>query len=265
MRRTLTAVLAALALIAPALAAETDQPCQWWHWKPDGRALFFCVHHDSSFLTTMPPLDAATLAAADAGDPHAMLLRGRAALLRGKAAEGAQWIEKAAATGDLVALTEFAQLHESDVMPLDTKKQRALLAKAMARFYAPAAYYLGLTYAITGYPDDARIANTYFYRAAGQGDPAAQVDLGWRLNQGIGARKDSAEAVHWLVLAAEGNDARARSGAALNLARIYNTGDGVPVDKVLGKKWGDIAITLVWPVLNPQTAPRNYPSPPADE
>ena len=67
----------------------------------------------------------------------------------------------------------------------------------------------------------------YWYRkAADQGDPGAQVDLGYLCLKGIGLQPDAAQAARWFERAASSGSAAGK----LDLAVLYLRGNGVPQD-----------------------------------
>jgi TPR repeat protein len=72
---------------------------------------------------------------------------------------------------------------------------------------------------------------------AEQGDPGAQLNLGFMYDNGYGVPQDYKEAIKWYRRAAEqGNDR-----AQYNLGLIYDGGYGVPQDYVQAYMWYDIA------------------------
>ena len=70
-----------------------------------------------------------------------------------------------------------------------------------------------------------------------QGDVEAQYTLGHFYNTGIGAPKDSLEAVKWFRIAAELNYAEAQ----FSLGFMYDLGEGVPQDNIQAYKWSSLA------------------------
>ena len=73
--------------------------------------------------------------------------------------------------------------------------------------------------------------------AAGQGDAAAQFNLGIMYDTGRGVPHYDTEAVRWYRMAAEQGLARAQ----LNLGIMYFTGRGVPREDVQAYAWWNIA------------------------
>ncbi|MBU2818217.1 sel1 repeat family protein, partial [Acidithiobacillus ferrooxidans] len=63
----------------------------------------------------------------------------------------------------------------------------------------------------------------YWYRkAADQGNPSAQTNLGVAYYQGDGVKSSTTEALHWWTKAAKQGDARARS--YLNVVKLTSRG-----------------------------------------
>ena len=74
-------------------------------------------------------------------------------------------------------------------------------------------------------------------KAAEQGNPLSQFNLGLMYYKGRGVRRDYKEAVKWWRLAAEKGFAEALN----NLGMMYGNGDGVAQDDVEAHKWFDLA------------------------
>jgi TPR repeat protein len=68
---------------------------------------------------------------------------------------------------------------------------------------------------------------------AEQGNAAAQSNLGFMYETGMGLPQDRAEAAKWYRLAAE----QGRANAQYNLGRMYATGQGVAKDQAEMLKW----------------------------
>jgi TPR repeat protein len=81
-----------------------------------------------------------------------------------------------------------------------------------------------------GVPKDAERAAYWYRKAADQGDPAAQAELGYFYASGIGVRADQAEAAKWYERAMAGGSRTAK----LNLAVMYLKGTGIKRDPQLG-------------------------------
>jgi hypothetical protein len=74
-----------------------------------------------------------------------------------------------------------------------------------------------------GVPQDLKRAAFLYEKAAGAGDPWAQLQIGYLYEAGIGVPRDPVRAVHWYQLAAAGGLATAKA----NLGVAYLWGDGV--------------------------------------
>lgn len=70
----------------------------------------------------------------------------------------------------------------------------------------------------------------WFKKAADQGDPGAQVEIGYFYLNGIGVKADGAQATRWFQRAAASGSHMGK----LNLAVVYLKGMGVPADPRLG-------------------------------
>jgi uncharacterized protein len=75
-----------------------------------------------------------------------------------------------------------------------------------------------------GVAQDPKLAAYWYEKAAGAGDPLAQLQIGYFYETGLGVPKDPVRAVHWYQLAAVGGSVRAKA----NLAMTYLWGTGVP-------------------------------------
>ena len=88
-----------------------------------------------------------------------------------------------------------------------------------------------------GVPEDDAKAVEWFSRAAEQGDPAAQNNLGRMYADGEGVPEDDPKAVEWYSKAAEQGNATAQ----YSLASMYANGHGVPENDVQAFVWFDRA------------------------
>jgi TPR repeat protein len=83
-----------------------------------------------------------------------------------------------------------------------------------------------------GVAQNLKLAAYWYEKAAGAGDPQAELQIGYFYEAGIGVPKDPARAAHWYQLAASGGLIRAK----VNLAVAYLWGTGVPTNKRLALK-----------------------------
>jgi hypothetical protein len=91
-------------------------------------------------------------------------------------------------------------------------------------------YYLG-----EGAPQDVAKGHDWFTKAAEQGHPSAQFNLGVIYQTGTGVRQDSGAAAAWFGKAA----AQGHRGAQFNLAILYSSGPSK--DLVRAYMWADLA------------------------
>lgn len=128
----------------------------------------------------------------------------------------------------------IGKLEAGDNSGLDGMKRAANLG------YAPAQTYLGQIYldGANGVPADPAQSRQWGRRAAEGGDPRGMHLYGMQLYEGDGGATNQAEALTWLVKAAE----RGLPDSQYNVARIYETGaDGVAKNPTEALKWYMIA------------------------
>jgi hypothetical protein len=80
-------------------------------------------------------------------------------------------------------------------------------------------------------------AVAWYRRAAEQGLPDAQTNLGTRYASGQGVAQDPVQAVAWFSKAADHGD----MSAAFNLGVMYANGTGVAADPIEAYKWIDVS------------------------
>jgi TPR repeat protein len=88
-----------------------------------------------------------------------------------------------------------------------------------------------------GVPQDYAQAALWYRKAADQGEPRAQFNLGQMYRNGQGVPQDYTQAAEWYRKAAEQGD----SVAQLSLGFLYAKGQGVPQDNVQAYFWFDLA------------------------
>ena len=128
----------------------------------------------------------------------------------------------------------IGKLEAGDNSGLDGMKRAANLG------YAPAQTYLGQLYldGANGVPADPALSRQWGRRAAEGGDPRGMHLYGMQLYEGDGGATNQAEALTWLLNAAE----RGLPDSQYNVARIYETGaDGVAKNPTEALKWYMIA------------------------
>lgn len=83
-----------------------------------------------------------------------------------------------------------------------------------------------------GVAQDAKEAAYWYERAAGAGDPDAQLEIGYLYEAGVGVERNPERAVHWYQLAASSGLLRAK----VNLGIAYLWGTGVPQNEEMAAK-----------------------------
>jgi TPR repeat protein len=164
--------------------------------------------------------------AAEAGNPAAQFALGTmmaAGQSLPKNPEGARsWLEKAAGQGYVPAQTALGEL----LLKSDAKQGEDWLLKAARAGDPFAQYRLADNLSRQGLSQE---AFNFYEKSAKQGFPPAQQGLG--LSYWV--RKDYANAVHWLRLAAERGMARAKT----YLGYAYAEGWSVPKDDSIAIRW----------------------------
>jgi TPR repeat protein len=89
----------------------------------------------------------------------------------------------------------------------------------------------------TGVPQDYAQAALWYRKAADQGDPQAQGNIGRLYDLGKGVPQDAVQAATWYRKAADQGQAKAQN----TLGDMYSEGKGVPKDKVLAYMWISLA------------------------
>jgi TPR repeat protein len=128
---------------------------------------------------------------------------------------------------------------------------------------AEAQFELGmrLAWGLDGTEKDQRAALKWFHKAAAQGHPRAQTQLGMAYKEGRGIDRDMNESIKWMRKGAEQRNAKAQ----FELGVAYRDGKGVPQDRVLALMWlllsqqkGGIVARIVVPGLARQLQPRDH-------
>lgn len=83
-----------------------------------------------------------------------------------------------------------------------------------------------------GVARDSKAAEYWLQKAAGAGDPQAQMELGYFYEAGIGAPRNMELAAHWYRLAAHAGEPEAKA----NLGLLYFWGEGVPQDREMAAR-----------------------------
>ena len=114
----------------------------------------------------------------------------------------------------------------------DTAAARSLFQAAADNGDARAQFSLGRLDA-SGAPPDYAGAVLWCRKAAAQGNPGAEFELGYLYQSGRGVARDDAKALGWYLEAAE----QGYSTAQINLAMIYDSGRGAPKDRDKAITW----------------------------
>ncbi len=147
----------------------------------------------------------------------------------------ALWYRKAAANGDVPAMTSIGILYIAGKgVPRDYVAARKWFLKAAAEGYQEAQYRLGWLYetGLGGGVDNSE-ALRWYLAAAGQGHVRAQCGLGHMYFLGHGAEQDFAESFRWYKAAADQGDAEAEAA----LGEMCDFGEGVRQDYQEAAKW----------------------------
>lgn len=143
-----------------------------------------------------------------------------------------EWLQKAAEQGDAKAQWNLGSVFASGRggIKRDLPTAFILYKKAAAAGFVPAQATLGVLFARVR---DFEQAAFWLSKAAEQGDPEAQYNLGLAYIKGQGVAADLGAAFRWMVMAAEQGLAPAQA----RLGLMYVTGDGVALDPVEAHKW----------------------------
>ena len=110
--------------------------------------------------------------------------------------------------------------------------------KAAEQGHPLAQYNLGFMYDRgEEIPEDDAMAVRWYREAAGQGYAGAQYNLGFVYDRGEGVPEDDAWAVHWFRKVAE----QGFAGAQYILGVMYARGEGIPEDLVQAYAWFSVA------------------------
>ena len=120
----------------------------------------------------------------------------------------------------------------------DTAQAIEWFRKAAAQGYPSAEFQMGQLYDFGfGVAQDDREALAWYRKAADHGNPAGQRAVGDFYRKGRAVEADAAEAVRWYRRGADGDDLRAQ----YQLGQLYFTGTGVPRDYGSAYLWFSVA------------------------
>ena len=129
-----------------------------------------------------------------------------------------RWISLLIIVCLLDATSAEAKPDTAGVADLQTKAARGYVKQELE---LAADYFAG-----RGVPKDLTQSAYWYRKAADQGNPAAQVYLGYMYTVGMGVPQDRTEAIRWYRRAASAGNAEAE----VNLAALYLRGDGIKQD-----------------------------------
>src|SRR5579863_2368437 len=129
-----------------------------------------------------------------------------------------RWVSLLIMLSLLAALSTELKADTTGMAELETKAARGYVKQELE---LAADYFAG-----RGVPIDLTQSAYWYRKAADQGNPAAQVYLGYMYTVGMGVPQDKAEAVRWYRRASSSNYPEAK----VNLAALYMRGDGVKQD-----------------------------------
>src|SRR5262249_23506626 len=146
--------------------------------------------------------------------------------------QGVRWLAQAAAAGQPEAQQLLAELQRAaELARLSPQERFEKMREAAEQGDARAQARLALAYRTGG--GVATAGNRWLERAVEQGDPDAEMYLGYSLVHGEGYRKDPVRGVELLRRAAE----RGHAGAQNYLAEAYRDGLGVAPDGAKAAEW----------------------------
>ena len=162
-------------------------------------------------------------------------------------AYGADWIQKAADQGFAGAEAILGILYtRGEGVPQDFQKAVYWLRRAVKQDDPKAEAHLGFLYWTgKGVPQDYDLAFSFAKKSALQDFPAAEVVLGNMYRLGLGRKRSGPQALTWYMKAAAHNEnpPDTEDKANAEIAIIYATGDGVPLDATKGE-------TIIGPLLD---------------
>jgi TPR repeat protein len=150
-------------------------------------------------------------------------------------AEGEQWLRKAAAAGDAVAMGILGvRLLDGSGLAANSAEGEEWLRRAAAAGFEDAMRALGLRL-LDGkkLPQNPAEGEEWLRKAAAAGDEDAMRALGQRLLDGVGLPQNLAEGEQWLRKAAAAGDAMAMGSLGVRLL----DGDGLAANSAEGEEW----------------------------
>lgn len=177
--------------------------------------------------------------AADAGSARAMLALGTMAItgagIEKNPAEAKKWLEKAAGAGEPEGYDTLGQMYEAGQgTEKNAVKAVEMYESAAKRDFIKSMLRLGLMYLNgLGVEKNGPKAVEWFHRAAEKGSLDAMRALGQMYETGSGVERSAAEAVTWYQKAAEAGD----PAGSTRLGDLYAEGTGVAQDEKKAMEW----------------------------
>jgi TPR repeat protein len=189
-----------------ATAADLAAPdhCRWKARERNDADLICQVRGGGwAVVSTTPGFDAATVAAARAGDARAMVQMGMFYLEPDPRvhdpAAAMGWFRKAAGLGDPGAMGVIGVMYERGDGVAQNPTEAARWTRMAAEAGSPIAMYLLATLFEQGYgvPKDDVEAARWYRAAADKGEPGGMAGLSRMYQEGRGVPKDDAESKRW--------------------------------------------------------------------
>jgi uncharacterized protein len=177
----------------------------------------------------------------DARAQHALAIRFFKGLgVQKDSGQGMQWLEKAAAAGDLPAQYDYG-IVQMGGEGADGDSGMKWVRKAAARNYPRAQYAIAQSYAKgAGVEKDEGTAVHWYRLAAEQSLPEAEYAMGFSYSEGTGVQRDDVQAMQWFKRAANHGHAE----AAFRISTMYGNGEGVAKNPQEIRRWECRAMVL---------------------
>jgi uncharacterized protein len=180
---------------------------------------------------------------AELGDSEAQFLLGYLYFIGADVSylESISWLIKSADQGNAKA-SYYLAINVDDPNCLGIKDRKKYLEKSALLGYSNAQRDIGCAFATgqKGFKKNERKAQEWYRKAAEQGHPDAQFNLGLMLLNGEGSSKKLQEGIAWLKTSAEKGRTKVVEAAKL-LHEIYDLGlFGIPENKKVSKYWKEV-------------------------
>lgn len=155
-------------------------------------------------------------------------------------AEALRWYRRGVEQDDESSRIHLAEMYmDGTGVPQDFSEAMRLYLPSAQKNNSVAVYKIGLIYLRGDHavPQDYQKAMQWFQRAAELGFARAHNDIGYMLEEGLGAKRDVAAAAKWYRVSAEQGWGKAQ----VNMARLHEDGQGVPQDRKEAFYWYRLA------------------------